>query len=510
MDSTLFSAKDQQQIRDLGIRAEQIDWQMKVFREGVSYLQLDRPAIIGDGIINYNDEEKEALIREYEVASGLSRLKFVPASGAASRMFKSLFEYLDQDDSPNMSNDRVIGDFIGGLKNFAFYRDMERYIASSGKSIDTLIRESDHREIISALLSEKGLGYGSLPKGLLKFHNYSDTERTAFEEHLAEGALYASDKNNKVNIHFTVSPEHRMGFENLLEERRSEFEKKFGVKYSISFSVQKLSTDTLAVDMENKPFRESDGSLLFRPGGHGALINNLDELDADIIFIKNIDNVVPENRTAKTVEYKKLLAGKLITLRARVFGYIRELTIPGISNEKLKEISDFIRDELCYHSKQVINFADRTRMIDILKTILNRPIRVCGVVKNLGEPGGGPFWAPNSKGDISLQIIESSQVDPNNPSQKNIFSGGTHFNPVDLVCSTKDYLGKRFELSRFVDPGTCFISHKSKDGRELKALELPGLWNGAMADWLTIFVEVPVETFNPVKTVNDLLRPEHQ
>jgi hypothetical protein len=356
------------------------------------------------------------------------------------------------------------------------------------------------------MLSDTGLNYGSLPKGLLKFHRYGSEVRTPFEEHIAEVALYAATPGKSICLHFTVSEEHLVGFRKLLKDALPAVESRFRAKFEVNFSLQKPSTDTLAVDMQNDPFRNEDGSLLFRPGGHGALIDNLNELNSDLIFIKNIDNVVPEKLIAPTIRYKKVLAGKLIETREKIFSILRELEISKPSAERLNQIVKFVRTELYYEPSNKTSPHSLSR----LRSILNRPIRVCGVVKNTGEPGGGPFWAPNASGDVSLQIIESSQVNHSDPSQVEIFARATHFNPVDLVCSPKTYQGYKFDLAGFVDKDTCFLSYKSKDGRELKALELPGLWNGAMSDWITLFIEVPIETFNPVKTVNDLLRPQHQ
>lgn len=343
----------------------------------------------------------------------------------------------------------------------------------------------------------------------MKFHKYEDGARTPVEEHLVEGALYAGGKNGQVNVHFTVSPEHRPLFEALVAKVAPKYEKKFGVKYSVSFSEQKASTDTVAANPDNTPFRGKDGKILFRPGGHGALIENLNDLDADVIFIKNIDNVVPDRLKGETVEYKKLIAGVLVSKQKKAFQYLELLESGKYTHAQLEEIIRFLRDELSCRNPELKDLEDAELAI-YLKKKLNRPMRVCGMVKNVGEPGGGPFLAYNQDGTISLQILESSQIDKNNAEYLQMFQNGTHFNPVDLVCAVKDYKGNKFDLTKYVDHQTGFISSKSKDGKELKALELPGLWNGAMSDWNTIFVEVSLGTFNPVKTVNDLLRPQHQ
>ena len=352
------------------------------------------------------------------------------------------------------------------------------------------------------MLKAEGLNYGQLPKGLLLFHKYAEGARTPMEEHLVEGALYAAS-NGEAHVHFTVSHEHMELFKAKVAEKADSFAKKYGIKYDITFSEQKPSTDTVAANPDNTPFRNDDGSLLFRPGGHGALIENLNEIDADVIFIKNIDNVVPDRLKPETVEWKQVIAGVLVTLQKQAFEYLNILD-KGATDAQLEEIAKFVSEKLCTDAK------GKKADADYLRKKLNRPMRVCGVVKNVGEPGGGPFLTYNQDGTVSLQILESSQIDTNNEAYMKMFTQGTHFNPVDLVCAVKDYKGQPFNLPAFVDKTTGFISSKSKAGKELKALELPGLWNGAMSDWSTVFVEVPLGTFNPVKTVNDLLREQHQ
>ena len=400
--------------------------------------------------------------------------------------------------------------FFDHVSEFAFFEDLNNVcLKNEGKDIASLVGDGCYKAVIDNLLNSKGLNYGKLPKGLLKFHKYDDGNRTPLEEHLVEGALYASGKDGIVNIHFTVSPEHRLLFEQLVADVSEKYEKKFNVKYNISFSEQKKSTDTVAATMDNEPFRTNDGKILFRPGGHGALIENLNEIDGDIVFIKNIDNVVPDRLKADTVTYKKLIAGVLTDIQIKIFQYLELLNSGEYTHAQLEGIIRFMRDELGIRNPDLKNLEDADLVI-YMKNKLNRPIRVCGMVKNVGEPGGGPFLAYNDDGTISLQILESSQIDKSNDEYMKMFKNGTHFNPVDLVCSTKDYLGNKFNLPEFVDPKTGFISYKSKDGKELKALELPGLWNGAMSNWNTVFVEVPLSTFNPVKTVNDLLRDQHQ
>jgi len=449
------------------------------------------------------------MLNEWEkyLQSDATILKFVPASGAASRMFKDLFEFIEKEG--NEPENAFEKKFFYDIRKFAFYEELNDVCLTNNQlSIDELIASKQYKPIVENLLLDKGLNYGALPKGLLRFHSYSDGKRTPMQEHLVEGALYAANKSNKVNIHFTVSKEHRSLFEKHFNESIAAFEKSFGVNYQVSFSEQKPSTDTIAADENNEPFRDK-GELVFRPGGHGALIANLNDLNGDVIFIKNIDNVVPDSLKDITVTYKKVIAGTLVSLQQQSFAYLTELENGSVSDAKLAEIAQFCEEKL---NNQYAGF--NTLSVEDKKAYLfgklNRPIRVCGMVKNVGEPGGGPFLTVNTDGTVSPQILESSQIDLNNPADKQKMEQSTHFNPVDLVCGVKNYLGEKFDLVKYVDKNTGFISLKSKNGKELKALELPGLWNGAMSDWNTIFVEVPIETFNPVKTVNDLLRPQHQ
>ena len=496
-----FSEQDQKQLTALGISTEQVEKQLASFQTGFPNLEIRSAATIGNGILRPSQQEKNAYLKAWDAYLNGNHqvLKFVPASGAASRMFKNLFEYAE-----NHEMTPFIKQFVDSIHKFAFYTELNLVCEKNeGKSIDQLIAEDKPWLVVENLLQARGLNYGQLPKGLLLFHNYEEGQRTPVLEHLVEGALYAKGHDNKVNLHFTISPEHRPFFEQHIAKHQAEFEKRFGVKYNISFSEQKKSTDTIAATAGNEPFRNDDGSLLFRPGGHGALIANLNEQKADVIFIKNIDNVVPDRLKEPTVEYKKLIAGILVSLQQQTFAYLQELENENIADAKLAVINQFCQTHLFNQYDTTALNHDELRSYLIGK--LNRPIRVCGMVKNEGEPGGGPYMTVNPDGSVSPQILESSQIaDPT------WMKDATHFNPVDLVCATRDYKGNAFNLPDFVDPQTGFISAKSKNGRELKALELPGLWNGAMSNWNTIFVEVPIETFNPVKTVNDLLRPQHQ
>ena len=488
-----------------GSTPENVNQQIKNFETGFPFLKIIRPATISDGVMTFSDNEVESLVENYgKNSNDLTVLKFVPASGAASRMFKDLFGYLDNSSSMPESVTR----FIDGIRSFAFYNELESIFRQSGKNIDALLDAKDYPAIVNCLLSEDGLSYGSLPKGLLKFHRYDEDSRTPMEEHLVEGALYAQSTGNRVNIHFTVSPEHLDRFRNLFEQVKDSYERQLGVNYEISFSLQKKSTDTIAVDIDNNPFIDSDGSLLFRPAGHGALLENLNDLDADIIFVKNIDNVVPDRIKESTITYKKVLGGVLLRLQSQVFTHLQKIREGGDATD-IESAENFIENNLGYKFPSEHHMLPGSERKTAVINILDRPLRVCGMVKNTGEPGGGPFWVSGTDGSQSLQIAETAQVDLGDDTQKEILSSSTHFNPVDLVCGVRDWSGEKYDLLKYRDPATGFITFKSKDGRELKAQELPGLWNGAMAFWNTAFVEVPVSTFNPVKTVNDLLRSEH-
>ena len=505
----MLTSQDKKQLAAKGITEVQIVEQLENFRTGFPYLQLSAAASIEKGILVLTEEEQKEYLDAWKEYTGTYKtiVKFVPASGAASRMFKDLFEFLDADyDEPSSAFEKK---FFDNITKFAFYDELNvTCIENEGKDISSLIQDKKYKAVVANLLSKSGLSYGDLPKGLLKFHAYTEGPRTPMEEHLVEGALYATGKSGKANIHFTVSAEHRDLFQLLLSRKMGEYSNRFGVDFNVTFSEQKPNTDTIAADMDNNPFREND-KLVFRPGGHGALIENLNDLDADVIFIKNIDNVVPDRLKDDTVLYKKLIAGVLVRLQEQIFKYLELLDSGKYTREQVLEILQFVQKKLFCKNPETKNLED-VELVLYLKKKLNRPIRVCGMVKNVGEPGGGPFLAYNQDGTVSLQILESSQIDMGDPEKKKMFEQGTHFNPVDLVCAVRGYKGQKFDLSNYVDKETGFISFKSKNGRELKALELPGLWNGAMSDWNTVFVEVPLTTFNPVKTVNDLLREQHQ
>lgn len=505
----MFTQEDILQIEQKGISQEQIEAQLEHFRQGFPFLRLQAAASVGKGIIAPTEDEAEACIQAWNTykIEGHVITKFVPASGAASRMFKNMFEFLDADyDVPTTDFEKI---FFAHIHAFAFFDALnDACFLNEGKGVDALIEEGDYKAVVRGMLGEEGLNYGQLPKGLLQFHAYDDCAKTPVEEHLTEAALYASSRG-EAEVHFTVSSEHRELFRQLIDRVLPDVQERYKITCKVSLSEQKPSTDTIAANMDNTPFRTADGKLLFRPGGHGALIQNLNDLQSDIVFIKNIDNVVPDRLKPDTVFWKQVIAGKLVEVQKQVFAYLRLLDSDNFSHDDLEEIIRFVRHTLFCDIPGLKNMED-TELRIFLRKKLNRPIRVCGVVKNVGEPGGGPFLAYNPDGSISLQILESSQIDRNNPEYVKMFTEGTHFNPVDLVCAIRNYKGEKFRLTDFTDPATGFISYKSKDGKELKALELPGLWNGAMSDWNTIMVEVPLSTFNPVKTVNDLLRPQHQ
>lgn len=504
----MITKEDEILLKKKGISTEKMLEQLASFESGFPFLEIKSAAEINNGIVQIKNSEISGILNTWDtyLQSNAKIVKFVPASGAASRMFKDLFEFLESDRLEPIGT--FENSFFTNINKFAFFEELNLVcVKNNNLTIDQLILNKQFKSIVENLLSDKGLNYGSLPKGLLRFHAYPTENRTPMQEHLVEGALYAASVSDIVNIHFTVSNEHRDLFEKHLTDTIQIYEERYHLNYNVSFSEQKPSTDTIAGDESNQAFRDK-GELVFRPGGHGALIENLNDLDADIVFIKNIDNVVPDSLKNPTVEYKKLIAGLLVETQKKCFDYLQRLET-SFSESLLLEIQNFLESKLCIFNSNLAKLSN-VKLKEYLFSKLNRPIRVCGMVKNAGEPGGGPFLTTNSDGTISLQILESSQINTNNAVDKEIMLKSTHFNPVDLVCAIKNYKGEKFNLLNYVDKKTGFISIKSKNGKQLKALELPGLWNGAMSDWNTIFVEVPIETFNPVKTVNDLLRKEHQ
>jgi len=514
----MFSDKDINQIKQKGLTVEKVCSQIELFKTGLPFVNLQSAATINHGILKLSDEEKEAFIQLFDAKrNDYSILKFVPASGAATRMFKSFFSFIE-DYNPdqetvnayiNRTKEALLAVFFVGLEKLPFYRIVLDKIEKIYPEYHSSSTDKQRYMFVKTMLDEDKLNYGFFPKGLLPFHLYKEHTATAFEEHLFEAALYAS-ANNKAVLHYTISEKYKDIFDDEFKKIQTIVERKTNTKFEISFSYQKEATDTIAVTEYNEPFRAEDNSLLFRPSGHGALLSNLGDLDADIIFIKNIDNVVVFKYEDEVSEYKKMLAGILIQLQDKAFRYLKKLESQDISQADLVEIAKFLTNKMnVVISSEFEKYANEYQ-IKYLTEKLNRPIRVCGMVKNEGEPGGGPFWVKDESGQVSLQIVESAQISKKDKKQKEILKNATHFNPVDLVCGTKDYKGNRFNLEQFVDHKTAFITMKTKTGKDLKALELPGLWNGSMAYWNTIFVEVPLITFNPVKTVTDLLKPTHQ
>jgi len=507
-----LTSKDEAQLREKGVTKERVLQQIETFKEGIPFVQLRKAAVVDGGITRLSEEKQKELTSFFEDnIEGKTILKFVPASGAASRMFKAMFNFVDSYDSATetlseyiqRTGDKAVQQFVEGMEDFPFYDTLMDKIKGSYSNEG----EKAHA-FVKTMLSEEGLNFGFYPKGLLPFHKCKRGGATPFKEHLKEAALYAKT-NGKANLHFTISPQHSAMFKEEEELSVPRISQKTSTEFQVSYSYQKPSTDTLAVNMDNTPFRNEDGSLLFRPGGHGALIENLNEQNADIIFIKNIDNVVIDENLEAVGHSKKTLGGLLLKIQKQAFDYCNALE-KGLKAESLMEVSRFAQEKLNVVLPESFEEMGDGDKIEFLQEKLNRPIRICGMVKNEGEPGGGPFFIEAGHGNVSLQIIESAQIDANNEEQMGILKNSTHFNPVDLVCGVKDYKGQKFDLMKYVDYKQGFITDKTQNGRELKALELPGLWNGAMAFWNTIFVEVPLVTFNPVKTVNDLLKPSHQ
>jgi len=507
-----LSPADLEQLRGLGIDEAEVGEQLAHFASPPAALTLLRPCRAGDGVKVLSEKEQDAALAEWAKGAAAGRFsKFVPASGAASRMFKSLSAFLESGASDpraevrsGSGDARDVVAFLEGLPRFAFEADLRAAAARLGAP------EGEVRGLVSALLSREGLRYAEIPKALIPFHRSEQGPFTPFEEHLAEAAAHAAGKDGRCHLHFTVPDEWRASFESLASRAKARLEPDLGVTFEISFSIQHRATDTIAAEGDGRPFRQKDGALLFRPGGHGALLVNLEECRGDLVYLKNVDNVVPRSRQALVVLWKKLIGGHLALLQRRVGEYLSAATDPRASDLLLRRGVLFARDAFGHAAAEAVLDASPDAVRAFLVEALDRPVRVCGVVKNEGEPGGGPFWVRDSEGRVSPQIVESSQVDTRDAEQGKVWSSSTHFNPVDLVCALRDPSGRPYPLRRFVDEETVFISRKSKDGRELLALERPGLWNGAMAAWNTVFVEVPLATFAPVKTVLDLLRPDHQ
>ena len=520
MNDLEFCDADLQQMMQLGMSEDQVRRQIDIFRNPHAFIRLNRPCTLGDGIVMIGSPEMEKYLQFQAQAAATGRfLKFVPASGAATRMFQILHQVYDSygDNLKEVSQRAANGDavardflqFLEGIRFFPFYADLKEIMARDGVSLDAVVELGQFIILLQYLLTDRGLSYASLPKGLLKFHCYLTGCRTSFEEHLCEAAHYLGDRGSTCRIHFTVSPEHEQRFSQLVQEVKPIYEEQFQLGYKIEFSSQDRSTDTIAVDADNQPCRDKNGRLLFRPGGHGALLKNLCDLKGDLVYIKNIDNVAPDHLKEPTFIWNKILGGYLVDLQQGIHHWLRLLPDRS-SDDLLREVEVFCRDRLFITPPEAYQSWSAPDKRTYLLKKLRRPIRVCGMVPNTGEPGGGPFWVEGPDKSLTLQIVEKAQVDFGNPGQEAVWRAATHFNPVDLVCALQDEAGQPFDLRQYVDQDACFISEKSKDGKVLKALELPGLWNGAMADWITVFVEVPGVTFDPVKTVADLLRPEHQ
>ena len=507
----MLTSEDMKTLEAKGVTQDELESQINRFKTGFPFLKIANSAQIGNGIKQLTPQEEADAVARWKkyLADGGEVCKFVPASGAASRMFKALFSFVEgENDVPAEGSD--VAKLIADIHNLAFFGELnDAVLKLHGKDVDSLIAEGRNKDVIAAIILPEGLNYGNLPKGLLTFHAYADgATRTPVEEQLVEGAQSATGADGVVHLHFTVSGNHCQLFADKLAAKVPALEEKMGVKFDISMSEQKSSTDTVAVNPDNTLFREN-GSLVFRPGGHGALIANLNDIDHAAVFIKNIDNVVPDSLRGATLQYKQVIAGCMMQAHDKIEKYLRQINSGSYTIEDVREMIDFLHKVLNVRDEQMKHLEDADLVLYIKKK-LDRPLRVCGMVRNEGEPGGGPYIAYNADGSTSPQILESHQIDLSKEEYKAMMSQATHFNPVDLVCYIKDIDGNHYDLPKYVDPATGFISNKSLHGKELRALELPGLWNGAMSDWNTIFVEVPIETFNPVKTVNDLLRPTHQ
>lgn len=508
-----FTQQDILQIDEKGLSTKEVENQIEIFKRGNLKVNITEAATVGNGISAFSTPQKEELIAHYELNRGnYDIIKFVPASGAASRMFKALYSFITDFDPENQKlsnyldsvNDKSLGQFFNKIERLPFYQETLTKTKENYDNFEDYSQDMQYKLLVESMLDEEGLNLKNRPKGLVPFHQYNGFSATAFEEHLIEAAEYIA-VNTRAALHFTVAKGDKKSFEKEWENCRSRVEELTGVEFKITYSFQDPKTDTIAVNPDFEVFRTEENQLFFRPGGHGALIENLNNLESDIVFIKNIDNVVIRNNIGIVAIYKKALGGQFLKIQEKIYEYQELLESTNLTSDRLKEISGFLEKELF-----IKNVSGKPYSSDILKQKLNRPLRICGMVKNEGEPGGGPFLVKDENGEISLQIIESAQIDKSNPKQMETANAATHFNPVDMVCGLKNYKGKAYNLADFVDETMSFIADKTKDGKALKALERPGLWNGGMAKWNTVFVEVPVATFNPVKTVVDFLKPSHQ
>jgi len=522
MEDLIFNEEDRLQLQTLGILEEEALAQIRTHQKSSFFITLERSCSMGDGIQKIPPEVVEIYLQAHSSAAQEGRfLKFVPASGAASRMFKIPFQFLTQnyayqeDDwcesgTPDVALKKDFEYCMEEIQKIAFYPELQKVMEESGQDLSDLLKIGQYQTVLEYLLTPKGLNYGALPKGLMKFHRYPSGSRTALEEHLMEGVNYVHDREGICRFHVTTSPEHQKAFKDFFAAVRPGYEKTGHFRLDVEFSIQSHSTDTLAVEGDNRPFRDKQGRLVFRAGGHGALLQNLNQIQGDLIYIKNIDNVVRDPFKDSTILWKKILGGFLVILQRKIHKYVKIITGGDPDRGFLREVMQFIHNNL--HIPEPSDFKEWNLDLqkEFLKRKLIRPLRVCGMVRNVGDPGGGPFWVRNKDRELSLQIVEQAQVHMANEDQQAIWKASTYFNPVDLVCAVRDFKGRPFNLMEFIDPEAVFITQKSKEGKELKALELPGLWNGSMSHWLTVFVEVPNSTYNPVKKVTDLLRPEHQ
>jgi hypothetical protein len=506
MEAALITTEDLRQIEEAGLSPDQVRAQIASLKKGVKPVKLNRPCTIGDGIIRLSEEEQEKMAALHDAAARKGRfMKFVPASGAASRMFIHWHQALTQGGFGETKRGKT---FSGNLHKFAFFPDLKQAIASRGEDIEALLQGGEFHHILNYILTSRGLNYGRLPKALLKFHAYRDGRgRTPIEEHLVEAALHTADADQECRMHFTVSEEHLKAVSLFLKKIKKSYEEKLGVTLRTGLSSQSLSTCTVAWEGDNL-CRDRTGRLVLRPGGHGALLKNLHDLDGDIIFIKNIDNVVPDRLKPEVVLYKKVLGGYFISLEEGIFRRLRSLSEEETTIADIREAMLFCREKLNVALPSAIEGRPLAQQHRFIISCLNRPLRVCGMVKNEGEPGGGPFWI-DAEGEQSRQIVEYQQIDKDCEEQRAIWAAATHFNPVDLVCGVRNYQSQKFDLPLFADRAAVTLSEKIEQGKKITALEHPGLWNGAMAYWNTVFVDVPLATFNPVKTIEDLLRPQH-
>lgn len=521
MEDLLLNKKDIEQLNIKNITYESLIYQLSVFKKEQFYENIVRPCTVGDGITVLNDKEIKILSNLYnDAAPKRNPVKFVPASGAATRMFHFLHAV---DNGLKQNGEKYISDcihknsseftdfirFVENINRFAFYEDLKKVMLKKGLDIEDIILKKQYQYLTENILYSQGLGYGGYPKGMILFHRYKDRSRTPFEEHLAEASGYAKDAEGYCRVHFTVSSKHHNLISNHIKTNKVHYEKS-GTTFDVSLSFQQPYTDTIAVDEKNRPFRDKNNRLVFRPGGHGALIENLNNLEADIVFIENIDNVCTDRLKKETLLYKTAIGGYLIGLQEEIFRYLSELVSGKPDAQNISKMFEFAKDRLCITLPDGIENKVKDEQIEFLISKFNRPLRVCGMVKNVSAPGGGPFWVRGRDGSISLQIVENAQIDHDSKKQLAILEASTHFNPVNIVCGITDFKNRPFDLRKYIDNEAVFISFKSKNGKPLKALELPGLWNGAMAYWNTVFIELPVITFNPVKKVLDLLNKAHQ